>query len=282
MNLFVESIKKYVTAQCDTTLENPNAGKEVRIFIQSLPPLIAQQIFLYLEEYYYSDTLEMHLKIAKGLWTEWESKYPGLHNQLSQIKGKGWVDLDDKLTFYRNLSCPPAKRGLIVIIIGLDHATDKGGLSDFHVVREDTIWNQELQCSYREWIEQLINFAGLTKTESGVSALEKFFIALFQHRHRSLVDLSDFIQNELYPSVSAMNTASELAALAYEKLPFWRIPPLLDIPNYERQGQALLGDAATFISHQSLQTPIDRKKAKVKCESACNIDPLSGVIGIQN
>jgi DNA phosphorothioation-dependent restriction protein DptH len=277
MNLFVESINKYVTSQCDTTLENPNAGKEVRIFIQSLPPLIAQQIFLFLEEYYYSDTLERHLKIAKGLWTEWEGKYPGFHNQLSQIESKGWVDLDDKLTFYRNLSCPPAKRGLIVIIIGLDHATDKGGLSDFHVVREDTIWNQELQCSYREWIEQLINLAGLTNTASGVSALEKFFIALFQHRHRSLVDLSDFIQNELYPSVSSMNTASELAALAYEKLPFWRIPPLLDIPNYERQGQALLGDAATFISHQSFQTPSDRKKAKVKIAKAVNDGLFSDV-----
>lgn len=270
MNLFVESIKKHITSQCDITLENPNSGKEIRIFIQSLPPLIAQQIFLYLEEYYYSDSLERYLKIAKGLWVEWKNNYPELHSQLNQIEGKGWVDLDDKLTFYRNLSCPPAKRGLIVIIIGLDHANDKGGLSDFHVVREDTIWNQVLQCSYTEWIEQLINFAGLTNTASGVSALEKFFIALFQHRHRSLVDLSDFIQNELCPSLSSMNTASELAALAYEKLPFWRIPPLLDIPNFERQGQALLGDAATFISHQSLQTPSDRKKAKVKISKALN------------
>lgn len=268
MNLFVESIKKYVTAQCDMTLENPNAGKEVRIFIQSLPPLIAQQIFSYLEEYFYSDTLEMHLKIARGLWDEWRDKYQGLHSQLSQIESKGWVDLDDKLTFYRNLSCPAAKSGLIVIIIGLDHATDKGGLSDFHVVREDTIWNQELKCSYGEWIEQLINIAGLPSNANGTSALEKYFTTLFQHRHRSLVDLSDFIQNELNPSVSSMNTVSELAALAYEKLPFWRIPPLLDIPNYERQGQTLLGDAATFISHQSFQTPSDRKKAKDKISKA--------------
>ena len=268
MNLFVESIKKYITSQCDMTLENPNAGKEVRIFIQSLPPLIAQQIFSYLEEYYYSDTLEMHLKIAKGLWDEWGDKYLGLQSQLRQIESKGWVDLDDKLTFYRNLSCPAAKSGLIVIIIGLDHATDKGGLSDFHVVREDTIWNQELKCSYGEWIGQLINLAGLPSSASGTSALEKFFTTLFQHRHRSLVDLSDFIQNELNPSVSSMNSVSEIAALAYEKLPFWRIPPLLDIPNYERQGQALLGDAATFISHQSFQTPSDRKKAKDKISKA--------------
>ena len=268
MNLFVDAVKKYVTSQCDIALGNPNAGKEVRIFIQSLPPLIAQQIFLYLEEYYYSDTLEMHLKIAKGLWDDWKDKYHGLHSQLSQIECKGWVDLDDKLTFYRNLSCPVAKSGLIVIIIGLDHATDKGGLSDFHVVREDTIWNQELKCSYREWIEQLVNFAGLTYSVSGTIALENFFIALFQHRHRSLVDLSDFIQNELIPSVSSMNTVSELAALAYEKLPFWRIPPLLDIPNYERQGQALMGDAATFISHKLFQTPSERKKAKDKINAA--------------
>lgn len=268
MNLFVESIKKYITSQCDMPLQNPNAGKEVRIFIQSLPPLIAQQIFSYLEEYYFSDTLEMHLKIAKGLWDEWGGKYPNLHNQFSQIKGKGWVDLEDKLTFYRNLSCPATKSGLIVIIIGLDHASDKGGLSDFHVVREDTIWNQELKCSYGGWLDQLIDLAGLSSSPSAMLALEKFFTTLFQHRHRSLVDLAEFIEKELYPSILSMNTVSELVALAYAKLPFWRIPPLLDIPSFERQGHTLLGDAATFISHQSLQTPSDRKKAKDKISKA--------------
>jgi DNA phosphorothioation-dependent restriction protein DptH len=267
MNLFVDSVNKYLTTQCDTILEEAS-GKEVRIFLQSLPPSIAQQIFAYIEERYYSATLQIHLKIAKGLWEEWGRKYPDLQGQLSQIEKKGWVDLEDKLTHYRNMSCPTDKSGLIVMIIGLDHATDKGGLSDFHVVRENTIWNQQLKCSYGAWIEQLISWSGLPAGATVVNSLEKFFTTLFQHRHRSLVDLSDFLEKKLYPSTSSINTAGDLVALAYEKLPFWRIPPLLDVPNVERQGQSLLHDAATFISHQSFQNLADRKKAKEKIDQA--------------
>jgi len=267
MNLFVESVTSYLASQCDTILDGTSAG-EVRIFIQSLPPSITHQIFSYINDRYFSETLEKHLKIAKGLWEEWGRKYPELQNQLAMIEERGWVDLDDKLTHYRNLSCPSGKSGLIVIIIGLDHATDKGGLSDFHVVRENTIWSQQLQCSYDPWIEHLITSSGLPASAAIVSALRKFFTTLFQLRHRSLVDLSTFLEKELYPSASSINTAGDLVALAYEKLPFWRIPPLLDIPNFERQGQSLLADAATFISHQSLQNLADRKKARQKIDEA--------------
>ncbi|HMN13423.1 MAG TPA: DUF87 domain-containing protein [Bellilinea sp.] len=240
----------------------------MRIFIQSLPPLIAQKIFSFINDRYYSATLETHLKVAKGLWDEWERKYPELRNQLDSIAQRGWVDLDDKLTHYRNMSCPPGKSGLIVIIIGLDHATDKGGLSDFHVVRESTLWNQELGGKYRPWIERLVEATSFPTTDGLMNALEKYFSILFQHRHRSLVDLSTFLETELFPSAGSMNTSSDLVAHAYEKLPYWRIPPLLDIPNHERSGQGLLTDAVNFISHQSFQNLADRKKAWDKIEKA--------------
>ncbi len=267
MNLFVESTTNYLAAQCDATVAG-KTEKEVRIFIQSLPPLIAQKIFTFITDRYYSDTLEKHVKVAKGLWDEWERKYPELSNQLDNMVQRGWIDHEDKLTHYRNMSCPAGKSGLIVIIIGLDHATDKGGLSDFHVVRESTIWRQELGGKYAPWIERLVSDTSLPATDALVNALEKFFTTLFQHRHRSLVDLSTFLETELFPSLGSLNTSSELVALAYEKLPFWRIPPLLDIPNHERNGQALLADAATFISHQSFQNLIDRRKAWQKIEDA--------------
>jgi len=156
MNLFVESTTNYLAAQCDAILEG-KTEKEVRIFIQSLPPLIAQKIFTFITDRYYSDTLEKYVKVAKGLWEEWERKYPELSNQLENMVQRGWIDHEDKLTYYRNMSCPAGKNGLIVIIIGLDHATDKGGLSDFHVVRESTIWRQELSGKYAPWIERLVS-----------------------------------------------------------------------------------------------------------------------------
>lgn len=267
MNLFVESTTKYLAAQCDATLGG-DAEKEVRIFIQSLPPLIALKIFTFINDRYYSATLETHLKVAKGLWDEWELKYSDLRNQLDSMVQRGWVDFDDKLTHYRNMSCPPGKKGLIVIIIGLDHATDKGGLSDFHVVRESTIWKQELGGKYRPWIERLFDATPFPATDALVTSLEKYFHALFQYRHRSLVNLSTFFEEELFGSAGSMNTSSELVAHAYEKLPFWRIPPLLDIPNHERNGHGLLADAANFISHQSFQNLSDRKKAWNKIEKA--------------
>lgn len=265
MNLFVESTTNYLAAQCDAALCG-DTEKEVRIFIQSLPPLIALKIFTFINDRYYSATLETHMKVAKGLWGEWEEKYPELRNQLDSMAQREWVDLDDKLTHYRNMSCPPGKKGLIVIIIGLDHATDKGGLSDFHVVRESTLWKQELGGKYRPWIERLFDATPFPVTDVLVSSLEKFFSILFQHRHRSLIELSTFLETKFFPAIGSLNTSSDLMALAYEELPFWRIPPLLDIPNPERNGPGLLSDAATFISHQLFQNHSDRKKAWDKIE----------------
>lgn len=266
MNLFVASLTTYLSSQCDKILAG-DSDKEARIFIQSLPPSISYQLFVFLNDRYYSDTLEKHLKIAKGLWDEWGQKYPELQNQLDEMLKQGWVDLDDKLTHYRNLSCPADKKGLIIIIIGLDHATDKGGLSDFHVVRENTIWSQELGCSYNPWIERLITSAGMPASTDAINALDKFFITLFQHRHRSLIELSTFIEKELIPFTASANTAGDLVEVAYENLPFWRIPLLREMGN-ERQGPALLSAAATFISHQSFQTAADRKKALAKITKA--------------
>lgn len=268
MNLFVESTTKYLAAQCDATLSG-NTDKEVRIFIQSLPPLVSLEIFSFISDRYYSATLETHLKVAKGLWDEWEQKYPELRSHLDSMLQREWIDLEDKLTHYRNMNCPTEKDGLIVIIIGLDHATDKGGLSDFHVVRESTIWNHELGGKYLSWIERLVDATPFHATDALVNALEKYFTILFQYRHRSLIDLSTFLETELFPSTGTMSTSSELVALAYEKLTYWRIPPLLDIPNCERNGHALLADAASFISHQFFQNPADRKKALDKIEKAC-------------
>lgn len=267
MNLFVESVNSYLTSQCDRLLDG-DEGTEVRIFIQSLPPDPVQQIFSFLEERYFSAELERHLKIAKGLWEEWCERYPAFRNRLEQIERNGWVDLEDRLTHYRNLNCPPSKRGLLVVIVGLDHAPDKGGLSDFHVVRESTIWNKQLKRSFAGWLDHLISTAGHPAGDALTAALEKFLVTLFQHRPRSLVDLSDFLEREIYPSAASTDTGSALVALFYEKLPFWGIPPLLDIGNPERQGHGLLAEAATFISHQPFQNRAERKKAKERVDNA--------------
>lgn len=267
MNLFVESVNSYLASQCDPLLDGDD-GTEVRIFVQSLPPGPVHRIFSFLEERYFSADLERHLKIAKGLWEEWHERYPGLRTRLEQIERNGWVDLEDKLTHYRNLNCPPSKRGLLVVIVGLDHAPDKGGLSDFHVVRESTIWNKQLQRSFAGWIDHLISTAGHPVSDMLTTALDRFFVTLFQHRPRSLVDLADFLETEIYPSAASTDTGSALVALFYEKLPFWSIPPLFDIGNPERQGHGLLAEAATFISHQPFQNRAERKKAKDRIDDA--------------
>lgn len=261
MNLFDQDLIEYVIKQCQSAFSvkeiKENEKAEIRLFIKSMPPVHVLHLFQAINDYSIetSHNLERHFKVATGLWEYWQEQgvEQGVLNQLDK---SGWVDHEDRFTYYRNMSCPDDRGGLMVVLVGLDHATDQGGLADFHVVTDDTLWDLVLNNSYSSWVSKILE--GMDSNEQSNKLLLDLFVALNRQRHRDLLHLSDYIETKLL--VEEISSSQDLIDLLFETLPAWGIPPLLQVPSNPKQAINLFNQASGFINHQYMDTPIKRKK----------------------
>ena len=143
MNLFVEALANHITRTWDRGLHHEGA-REVRFILQSLGPAETLSLFEALDahaaEHYDPATTGCFFRTAKGLWDAWQMAPAGADDAIETLEHRGWVDDKDQLTKYRNLLAEEqGKQALVVVLVGLNHATDQGGLADFHVVDEARI-----------------------------------------------------------------------------------------------------------------------------------------------
>ncbi len=257
MNLFDQDLVNYVLEQCQLAFSGNNENGEVRIFIQSMPPDHVLHLFQAINEYSFGTdhNLDRHFKVATGLWEYWREREEE-QSLLNQLDTNSWVDHEDRLTLYRNLSCPDDRDGLLVILVGLDHTTDQGGLADFHVVTDEILWKQSLNSSYRLWVSRILD--GVEANGQSKKLLLDLFGALNRHRHRDLLGLSDYIETKLL--AKSLDSAQDIIDLLFETLPEWGVPPLLQVPSNPKQALGLFNLAHNFISHQFMDTPVKRKK----------------------
>jgi DNA phosphorothioation-dependent restriction protein DptH len=143
MNLFVEALADHITSTWDHGLKSEGA-REVRFILQSLGPAETLSLFekltAHAEKHYTAASTGCFFRTAKGLWDAWKEASGTAQGVMKRLQAQGWIDEKDQLTKYRNLLAKDeGKEALVVILVGLNHATDQGGLADFHVVDERRI-----------------------------------------------------------------------------------------------------------------------------------------------
>ena len=266
MKFYTQTVVDYVKNQVELELKELASGAptELRVFTQSMPPQAIYAIFEQIEDYATSKSARIacHLKVAYGLDQHWlGSGAQGYAEESTRINDKGWVDKDDRLTHYRNLMVAPGEDLLLVVLAGIDHATDQGGLADFNVVNESVLFRDGLNGGYTLWVERFLHEANLPFADgAAVREFNAFFEQLFKIRPRNLFRLSEFFEKILLPIAVNCNTASEALALAYEQLPFWGIPPLLSPANPANR-LPLLDDASRLFKRDMYRDAAVRKKA---------------------
>lgn len=286
MNLFVEDLAAYLIQEWRRIQQTQGGTKEARFVVESLSPDNTFALLHQLEEHRLQvaqgSHLECHFKVAKGLWDAW-LKHPGESREsliqkmqsLGGVDASGetlnlrWIDEDDRLTWYRNLTKPDDKDSLVVVLIGLNHTSDQGGLADFHLVDESRIWSQ-MEQSYHSWLIRLARKVGLIDPpEPDVTRFENALQELFGIKPRRLLRLAEFLETELIPVNKFVDNLDEVLASFYEHLPFWEIPPLsLSTEKIKkvRETKDLIKSADAFISHQRLKSKSDQDKAWEKVE----------------
>ncbi|MBK1644809.1 ATPase [Thiocapsa imhoffii] len=284
MNLFVASLADDLVTEWDRVLGEQDGPKEARFIIQSLSPLNAFDLFAALENHRGTWSararIESHFKVATNLWEDWRRG----HSQaelLAEMNARGaprldepqgWIDLGDQLTWYRNRTRTPQADGLVIVLLGLNHASDQGGLANFHILDESRLW-QRMERGFASWIERIDQHYGLSASTTEKERFDAILQDLFQTRPLQLERLSGFLQHQVLGDGDGIDAFSDVIELFYAKLSFWEIPPFFGL-RPDRKNAGLLKEAATFISHQRFKTKGEQKKAWEKIEQALEQDQL--------
>lgn len=286
MNLFVKTLDNYLKKQWRETQGHESGSREARFIVQSMGPSEVFELFSSLEEYEFQQqqkhSIKCYFRVASGLWKDWckeEGQELKLQNAMEKYGSIGtnnelfWIDEEDKLTWYRNRTVSDEKVDtLIVVLVGLNHATDQGGLSDFHIIDETSMWDY-LQKSFKSWIDAICEHRDIAHTAgpTHIESLEKIFQQLFEIRPLQLSKLARFIEEKLltHSYISVEQLQEQLLA----ELPYWGIPPILNVSTFSSNVISLIKRADSFISHQQFKNKSTQKKEWAKIEKWLE-DPL--------
>jgi DNA phosphorothioation-dependent restriction protein DptH len=289
MSLYIQTLANYLKEEIDKTTSDVNSLNEARFIVQSLPPREVFELFKVLEGHQLEKSkvhsIRGFYKVAAGLWQEWLNKRSETeindmksHYLTESIQDSGiWIDFDDRLTWYRNRTVVDENVDkLVVVLVGLNHATDQGGLSDFHIVDEDRIW-RKMGRSFIPWINETATVLGLEDefTESNAQVLDSILTELFNLRPLQLRKLAQFIND--ITTHDNIYSFSEFLEIFFRKLPFWGIPPVLSDEFHEgsvskKEAAYIIKAADQFISHRRYKTLNNQKKDWAKIEKALKDD----------
>ena len=292
MNLFVEDLAAYLIGEWTSIQKNQGSTHEARFIVESLSPDNTFALLQQLEEHRLrvaqTARLECHFKVAKGLWDYWQThsgeSRASLIQKMQSLGGVDtvgeavqlrWIDEDDRLTWYRNLTKPADKDSLIVVLIGLNHTSDQGGLESFHLIDEARLWNQMGQ-SYQPWLIKLSQRVGLADhNETDITRFDTALQELFAIKPRRLLRLAEFFEAKIIPINRYVENLNEVLISFYEHLPFWGIPPLhfsVDQVKKIKNTKDMIKSADALISHQKLKTKSDQNKARARVEKLFQAD----------
>ncbi len=279
MNLFIESLADYLTHEWDRTLGMMDGPKEARFIIQSLDPLGTLALFQALDAHRLAwlqkQSITCHFRVATALWRDWthtsnSESDAKLQQAVSHLIEREWIDQEDRLTWYRNRTRhDEGTDGLVIVLVGLNHATDQGGLSDFHRVDESRIW-QAMDKSFVPWIKRINERMSLNTSDNEIEQFNIVLQQLFQVRPLRLGKLAEFLEPLIH--IDGCYQFSDFTERFFKQLSFWGIPPLFasEKPAELRgkKGADALKEADAFISHQRYKTLSSQKKDWQKIEEA--------------
>lgn len=278
MNLFTATLADYVTAEWDRVLSDPAGPREARFIVQSLAPSNTFGFFAALEghakEWRQGARIECHFRVATGLWEDWRRgvRQSELDEEMKRLGGLGpdgqrhWIDQEDRLTWYRNRTRKAEDDGLVVVLVGLNHASDQGGLASFHRVDEARIW-QWMGKSFLPWLQRMDDELALEGTPSELERFDAALQELFAVRPLQLERLAGFLAEEVIQGGRDLFSMTELTERFYTALPFWDIPPFFDIGS-GKASRAQITAAADFISHRRFKSKAEQKRAGQRLEKA--------------
>ncbi len=284
MSLYIESLAAYLIGEWERALKAADGSHEARFIVESLAPEGVFALFQALDAHRLTwiqqQSIACYFRVATNLWRDWcpsAEDEVQLHQKMAALGSLGangerlWIDEEDRLTWYRNRTTrDEGVDGLVVVLVGLNHATDQGGLADFHRVDETRIW-REMEQGFLPWLQRIDKRLDLSASDSEMEEFDAVLQQLFQVRPLRLGKLADFLEQRVIAGGECYRFG-DFTARFFKQLPAWGIPPLfvdeLGAELRGKKGAAALKEADAFISHQRYKTPAGQKKDWLRIEKA--------------
>lgn len=261
-DFFLESYQNFLV---NTIQENLLKTNELRIVTQSLMPHQVLTIFTHLSQTFpFHNQFKSYFKVAHGLIQYWENqKLSSLDQQaFSELEKNDWLDYEDKLTWYRNRTLNDEQVDqLLILLVGLDHTTDKGGLSDFFICDDEKIW-LSLDKQYQTWLIKAFGSLDIYISESQLQQFNATFESITQLIPLTLNQRSKLLM-QCFADVENPTEFNNIFSYFFKVLPSIGIP-YLNIENdlrafQNKKGLQYLKSAYEFISHTRYKAKARKK-----------------------
>ena len=196
---------------------DPSSSKQV-IRVDGLDDLrIYQHLCKKLDVYCHHHDMDLIAKLSRRKFEQFKGRYA---YEAEQLTLKHWVDFDDHMTSYRNLVPQPGRK-LLIVLMGTDMVTDKGGLSDFYAITPHTI-DQKVGKNYASLMgSELRTQLDMDKIAPIVNT---FFDSLFSCVPQDLSRVSEIMDGWR----TSLPSPDEVTENLYAGLPQWQIPMIRD------------------------------------------------------
>lgn len=267
MELFANTIFGQVHDIVNNHLSGSDPTGELRIFSSSITPDVTLHLATSLSDFIKTKEINTNLvfKVGAQLWTDWKNDNKSIYfNHVKSLEHNGWIDEEDRLTAYRDMKLD-RKSGfdlLLIVLVGVDRAIDRGSLKDFYSITPDLLWRESLKGTFSTWIDSALRKNAIDTTRETNKLFDELLQRLRDYSAGDIKRISDFLNHINFANAQDANSALKEA---YRSLDFWGLPRIHDF-NLSKKGKAYLDEAIAFFEYQKYLKSTERKKALKKLE----------------
>lgn len=279
MELFAKTIVGQVEEIINKHLASPDPTGELRIFSSSLTPDVTLHLATSLSDFVKTKKINTNLvfKVGAQLWNDWKNDNKSIHlNFIRTLEQNGWVDDEDRLTAYRDMKLDRESGFdlLLILLVGVDRAIDRGSLKDFFSITPELLWKERMNGTFATWIDLALRKNAIDPTKETTRLFDGLLQRLRDYSAGDIKRISDFLSHINF--ANAQDASSALKE-AYRSLNFWGLPKIYNF-NLSRKGKDYLNDAIVFFEYQKYLKSQERKKALKKLDEFQQ-ELENGVIG---
>ncbi len=263
MELYAQTLTDYLTKNTRSCLSGEAGSNEFRAVLSSYPVDLVDKTGKLFEAFLLDrpEKVKFICKVGYGLWEHWQQNASAKDiTTITRLEEKGWIDKEDKLTYYRNLKLKdfPEYDNLIIILIGIDQARDNASLDDFFRIDARTIWEKGLQHSFIPWINKLFETYAIHADEEHLDEIDSLLKQLHKNGAGDLLHVVSYLKQL---DLSGAQDGKDALFYMYENLHFWDLPILKELPyRHRNHWSKYVQDAATFFSYQNYLKNAGRNK----------------------
>lgn len=266
MKHLAHTLTNHLISACRKAIEALNENHEIRIFVDSFPPEVVLLVGEGLQNFTAGGpfSIELVYKVGRTLWDEWSSDSSQEDKLLcTAIENRGWVDKDDKFTYYRDLKWSRAsgKDYLLIVLVGVDKAADKGSLEDFYHITKSTIWEKDLDLSFEQWIVSVFRNRKISYEKEQLEDIDALLKFLHRYGVGDIVRISRYLEEfEGQVDAKGVQDGRDTLRVMYGMLQSWGLPLLKDMST-RKKWTRYVDDAISFFNYQPYLKSTERKKA---------------------